>query len=59
MPKQDAGYKLLFSHAILVRDFVHAFFPYTNDPSEEPPPNAVQKIRRLLVDSFLFTHKNA
>ncbi len=50
MPKQDAGYKLLFSHAILVRDFVHAFFPYTNDPSKEPPPDATQKISGSWID---------
>ncbi len=50
MPKQDAGYKLLFSHAILVRDFVHGFFPYTNDPSEEPPPKVVQKISGSWID---------
>ncbi len=50
MPKQDAGYKLLFSHAILVRDFVHAFFPYSNDPIEEPPPKAVQKISGSWID---------
>ena len=50
MPKQDAGYKLLFSHAILVRDFVHGFFPYTNDPSKEPPPKVVQKISGSWID---------
>ena len=50
MPKQDAGYKLLFSHAILVRDFAHAFFPYSNDPKEEPPPNVVQKISGSWID---------
>lgn len=27
MPKQDAGYKLQFSHSALVREFLHAYIP--------------------------------
>ena len=50
MPKQDAGYKLLFSHYILVRDLVHAFFPYSNDPKKAPPPLAIQKISGSWID---------
>ena len=50
MPKQDAGYKLLFAHSILVRDFLHAFFPQSNDSSEAPPLRTVRKISGAWID---------
>ena len=53
MPKQDAGYKLLFAHSILVRDFLHAFFPHSND---DPGEQKFQKsVVSWLTHSFLPT----
>ena len=53
MPKQDAGYKLLFAHSILVRDFLHAFFPHSND---DPGEHKFQKsVVSWLTHSFLPT----
>ncbi len=50
MPRQDAGYKLLFAHWILVQDFLSAFFPHSTDPDEDPLPGALQKISGSWID---------
>lgn len=50
MPKQDAGYKLLFSHATLVRDFLLAFFPLEMNMSGQEKLCAVQKISGSWID---------
>ena len=50
MPKQDTGYKLLFSHATLVRDFLLAFFPEDVERSSEIQLCAIQKIGKLWID---------
>ena len=50
MPKQDAGYKLLFSHAALVRDFLRAYFPGDRSRVRTDDLEAVQKISGAWID---------
>ena len=50
MPKQDAGYKLLFSHSALVRDFLRAYFPGDRNGIRPEDLEAVQKISGAWID---------
>ena len=59
MPKQDAGYKLLFSHTAMVRDFLRAYFPGDRSRVRTEDIEAVQKISGAWIDEILFTHQNA
>ena len=50
MPKQDAGYKLLFSHTAMVRDFLRAYFPGDRSRFRTEDLEAVQKISGAWID---------
>lgn len=57
MPKQDAGYKLLFSNPILVRDFLDAFYPYSKDARTEFP-QIIQRISGSWIDERKMLRKD-
>ncbi len=50
MPIQDAGYKLLFSHTAMVRDFLRAYFPGARSRVRTEDLEAVQKISGAWID---------
>ena len=50
MPKQDAGYKLLFSHQAMVRDFLRAYYPGDRSRVRTEDLEAVQKISGAWID---------
>jgi hypothetical protein len=50
MPKQDAGYKLLFSHTALVRDFLRAYFPGDRSKIKNDDLEAIQKLSGAWID---------